>query len=324
MVQNPYTPPFTITPKIVNLLQRIAKEGGILRGRKLLEIPLTLRRANHIKTIQSSLAIEGNTLSIEQITDLLNHKRVLGPAQDILEVKNALQVYEKLLDFDPLDPSDLLKAHSLLMKDLVEERGKWRTTSVGILKGGEVSHIAPPAQRVSQLMSDLFDYIKRAEIPWILKACVFHYELEFIHPFQDGNGRMGRLWQQLLLMKDDALFRYIPVEVLIKENQADYYGVLGESDRVGHSTVFIEFSLELILEALCEFSKTTSKIPQNPSSRLSFAKEHFQKEWFNRKEYMSVHQDISTATASRDLSFGIKNHLLSSKGEKNQMYYRFL
>jgi Fic family protein len=173
-------------------------------------------------------------------------------------------------------------------------------------------------------MLDLFEYIKSAGIPWILKACIFHYELEFIHPFQDGNGRMGRLWQQLLLMKDDAMFQYIPVEVLIKEHQGDYYRVLGESDEAGDCTLFIEFSLELILKALAEFSHTTSKIPQNPTSRLSFAQDRFHKEWFNRKDYMNVHQDISTSTASRDLSFGLKKHVLSSKGENNQMFYQFM
>src|SRR3989338_8030776 len=231
-----YTPPFAITPKILKLLQDIVKEIGILEGRRLVNIPLNLRRANNIKTIQASLAIEGNTLSVEQITDLLAGKRVLGPEQDIVEVKNALQVYDSLLDFNPMNSEDLLKAHKTLMQSLILENGSWRSTDVGILKSCKVSHVAPPSRRVPGLMQDLFAYINTADIPWILKACIFHYELEFIHPFQDGNGRMGRLWQQLLLMKEDPIFRYVPVEVLVKEHQNDYYRVLGESDAAGEST----------------------------------------------------------------------------------------
>lgn len=319
-----YTPPFSITPKILELLQDIAKEIGILEGRKLIDVPLSLRRGNNIKTIHASLAIEGNTLTIDQITDLLDGKRILGPAQDIVEVKNALQVYDSLLDFNPLDPDDLLRAHKILMQSLVVENGRWRTTDVGILKGGEVSHVAPPSKRVPELMLDLFKYIQIADIPWILKACIFHYELEFIHPFQDGNGRMGRLWQQLLLMKADPIFRYVPVEVLVKEHQKDYYRVLGESDAAGESTAFIEFSLEIIMESMSDFSKTASKTPQDSASRLHFSKLRLQKEWFNRKDYMNIQQDISTATASRDLSFGVNNNILNSRGQKNQAYYKFV
>lgn len=322
-VMKKYTPPFIITSKILKLLQDIAREIGVLEGRKLVNIPLNLRRYNNIKTIQASLAIEGNTLSVDQVTDLLAGKRVLGPAQDIFEVKNALQVYESLLDFNPINSEDLLRAHKILMQDLITENGRWRTTNVGILKNGEVSHVAPPSRRVPQLMRDLFEYIQNADIPWILKACIFHYELEFIHPFQDGNGRMGRLWQQLLLMKEDPIFSSVPVEVLVKEHQKDYYRVLGESDEAGDSTSFIEFSLEIILESMADFSKIASKTQQDASSRLHFAKSRLQKEWFNRKDYMNTQPDISTATASRDLSFGVNNNILDSRGQNNQMYYKF-
>ena len=319
-----YTPPFTITPKILKFLQDIAKEGGILEGRQLVDIPLSLRRGNNIKTIQASLAIEGNTLTIAQITDLLDGKRVLGPAQDIAEVKNALQVYDSLLDFNPLGPDDLLRAHKILMQSLVIENGRWRTTDVGILKSGKISHLAPPSKRVPELMLDLFKYIQTTDTPWILKACIFHYELEFIHPFQDGNGRMGRLWQQLLLMKEDPIFRYVPVEVLVKEHQKDYYRALELSDAAGESTAFIEFSLEMILESMADFSKIASKTQQDSASRLRFSKSRLQKEWFNRKDYMNIQQDISTATASRDLLFGVNHALLHSRGQKNQTYYKFV
>lgn len=319
-----YIPPFTITPKILQLLQAIAKEIGTLKGRKLVDIPLSLRRHNNIRTIQSSLAIEGNTLSVSQITDLLEGKKVLGPAQDIAEVKNALNVYEQLIDFDPLNQDHLLEAHRLLMVGLIEENGQWRTAGVGILKGDGISHIAPPAKRVAILIDDLFDYIKTADLSWLLKACIFHYELEFIHPFQDGNGRMGRLWQQLLLMKEDPIFRYVCVEVLVKEHQQEYYRVLSSSDKAGESTAFIEFSLETIFKAMIEFSSTALKTSHDSTSRLLFAKAHFQKSWFSRKEYINVQGDISSATASRDLLFGIKSEILISKGKKNQTYYQFI
>ena len=319
-----YTPPYTITSKILKFLQDIAREVGILQGRKLADIPLNLRKGNNIKTIQASLAIEGNTLNIDQITHLLNGKRILAPAQDIVEVKNALQVYDSLLDFNPLDVDDLLRAHKILMQSLLTDNGNWRNTAVGILKGTEISHIAPPAKKVPKLMVDLFEYIKTADTPWMLKACIFHYELEFIHPFQDGNGRMGRLWQQLLLMKEDPIFGYIPVEVLIKARQKEYYSVLGESDAAGESTAFIEFSLQLILESLVDFSKTASRVLADSSSRLSFSKSPLQNLWFNRKDYMNVQQDISTSTASRDLAYGVDVGVLQSKGDNNQVYYKFV
>ncbi len=218
-----------------------------------------------------------------------------------------MQVYDRLLGFNPLQIDDLLKAHEILMQSLVTENGRWCSKDVGILKGVEVSHVAPPSKRVPELMLDLFKYMQIAELPWILKACIFHYELEFIHPFQDGNGSMGRLWQQLLLMKEDLIFCYIPVEVLVKEHQKEYYQVLGESDAAGESTVFIEFSLEIIFKALIDFSKVASKVPQDSGSRLIFSKTRLQKEWFNRKDYMETQRDISSATVSRDLIFLIKS-----------------
>ena len=320
-----YIPPFTITPLILSISQKISKELGIIAGRKIAEIPLKLRRENNIKSIQASLAIEGNTLSLNQITDILEGKRIIGPPQDILEVKNALSLYGNLKIFDPLKINDLLQAHAILMKSLTNENGKWRLGAVGIFKGKEVSHVAPPAKRVPILMRDLFDFlVKNKEISWIIKACIFHYELEFIHPFTDGNGRIGRLWQQLILMKEDPLFEYIPLEVLVKENQAEYYQVLGESDSVGESTPFIEFSLNIINAALINYSKMPIPLPKDPLSRLNYAKSRMSKEWFSRKNYIEIHQDISTSTASRDLLFGIEKGILKNRGYKNQLHYHFV
>lgn len=319
-----YRPPFNITPSILRKSQEISRELGALKGYKITQAPLKLRRTHNIRTIQASLAIEGNTLSIDQMTDLLEDKRVIGPAKDILEAKNAIHVYSDLKKFNPLTIKHLLKAHGILMTNLIEEHGKWRTGEVGIFKGKEISHVAPPAKRVPALMEELFDFIKNdQEFPWLLKACIFHYEFEFIHPFTDGNGRMGRLWQQLLLMKEDSVFEFIPVEVLIKNHQNDYYKALEMSDALGESTPFVEFSLNTIHQSLIDYSTTISSVIQDQNSRLFYAKFNLRKTWFSRKDYLLLHKNISSATASRDLLEGVKEGILINKGEKNQMLYSF-
>jgi Fic family protein len=318
-------PPFTITPFILKTSQDIAKELGIILGYKIADVPLKLRKENNIRSIQASLAIEGNTLTLNQVTDILEGKRVIGPSKDILEVKNALALYENLKVFDPLNIDHLLQAHAILMQNLTEENGKWRSGAVGIFKGKEVSHVAPPAKKVPQLMQDLFDFLADNNgISWLIKACVFHYELEFIHPFSNGNGRMGRLWQQLILMKEDPVFEYISLEVLVRDHQQEYYDVLGESDEQGESTSFIEFSLKVIYEALFSYSKTAPTLSKDYMSRLLYAKGKMPKVWFSRKDYIGIHKDISTATASRDLLSGIKKGILKKKGDKNQIQYFFL
>jgi Fic family protein len=318
-------PPFKITSLILYKLQAISRELGTITGQKISPVPLRLRRTNHIKTIQASLAIEGNTLNLDQVTDLFDGKRVMGPKKDILEARNALSVYERIKDFNPLKIEHLLKAHGLLMNDLIEEKGKWRLGEVGIVKGKAVSHAAPPAKRVPLLMQDLFHFLKKnQEIPWLLKACIFHYELEFIHPFADGNGRMGRLWQQLLLMKEDPLFEFIPVEVLVKNHQAAYYQSLEDSDSVGESTPFLEFSLTMIHQALVNYGEVVLPDAQDTTTRLSYAKLYGKKAWFSRKDYLILHKDISSATASRDLIKGVQEGILITKGEKNQRLYSFV
>lgn len=319
-----YKPPFRITPFILNKCQDVARELGIIVGRKLAEIPLGLKKTLNIKTIQASLSIEGNTLSIDQVTDLLDGKRVIGPSKDILEVQNALSLYQKLSQFDVFNINSLLQAHEILMQGLVEENGKWRSGDVGILKGNSVSHIAPPSKMVPGHMKNLFDFLKKnSDTSWLVKACIFHYEFEFIHPFADGNGRIGRFWQQLILIKADPIFELIPVEVLIKDHQADYYRALEECDKLGESTPFIEFSLSIIHSALVFYGESVSRIPDDFSTRLSYAKVRIISPWFSRKDYLRIHPDISTATASRDLLLGLQKGLLKSQGGHNQMRYCF-
>ena len=318
-----YQPPFKISSLILKLSQDISHELGVLSGAKLYPVPIELRRKNRIKTIQSSLAIEGNTLDIEQITSIIDSKQIIAPKKDIVEVQNAIIVYDKLSLWNPMFIQDLQEAHRLLMKNLIVSNGKWRTTGVGIFKKQEVSHMAPPSKRVPILIENLFNFLKHEQnSSWLLKACIFHYELEFIHPFIDGNGRIGRLWQQLLLMKENPIFEFISVESIIKQNQAEYYNALGECDQQGESTIFIEFSLKQILTTLKQYTASISSQAINPQQRLEYAKNHITA-WFTRKDYILLHKDISSATASRDLAAGLEKNILLKIGSNNQVQYKF-
>ncbi len=245
-----YVPPFQITSKIVNLIAEISEAVGALGAAEASAFHVRLRKENRIKTIHASLAIEQNSLSLEQVTAILEGKAVLGPPREILEVKNAIQAYQLLLELNPFDEQDLLRAHRLMMRDLVGQSGRYRTGGVGIFDGSEVIHVAPPASRVPLLMADLFSWLKTSDLHPLLKSCVFHYEFEFIHPFEDGNGRMGRLWQNVILKDWKRLFAWIPVETLMRENQQAYYRALGTSDAQADSTPFIELMLSLLLTTL--------------------------------------------------------------------------
>lgn len=317
-------PPFDIRSDILTLSQKISRELGRISGSKKESVPVILRRINSFKTIQASLAIEGNTLGIEQISAIFEGKRVVGPKRDIEEARNALEVYAKLANFNPLLIEDLLKAHSILMKDLINESGRFRSAGVGVFDGSCVVHMAPPPKMVPELMEKLFAFINsHDDLPWLIKACIFHYELEFIHPFSDGNGRMGRLWQHLLLIKEDPIFEYVPVETLVRENQKEYYDILGQCDKEGTSNKFIVFSLEQILAALVSF-QTQAKRAEGPEERLALARFKLGLQLFSRKDYLQIHDDISTATASRDLEYGVKCNMIKQEGSKNQARYHFI
>ena len=257
-----YKPPFEITSKIIELISNISEKIGEINYLQNNPYHIRLRKENRIKTIHSSLAIENNSLSLKQITAIIDGKHVLGNPNEIKEVKNSIQAYDLLLSLNPYNEKDLLKAHKLMMQDLVEISGKYRTDGVGIFDGEKVVHLAPPADRVSELMFDLFEWIKTSDVHPLIKSCVFHYEFEFIHPFQDGNGRMGRLWQTVILKEWKEIFAWLPVETLIKENQKEYYCVLGASDSAANSTKFIEFMLSLILNTIEEIIETEKKVTQ--------------------------------------------------------------
>lgn len=247
-----YQPPLTITPKILNLLGQISEQLGRIAEREHQAQALRLRRANQIRTIQGSLAIEGNSLSVEQITAVLEGKPVIAPPKEVQEVRNALAVYEQFDRYDPGSEADLLDAHHLLMAGLVDEIGQYRSDGVGVMKDNRVVHMAPPASQLSRLMNQLFDWLNSTEHPPLIASAVFHYEFEFIHPFADGNGRMGRLWQSLILAKWNPLFANLPVETLVHVNQQGYYQVIAASTAATDCAPFVEFMLEIIHQTLAQ------------------------------------------------------------------------
>lgn len=315
-------PPYQITTRILEQITSIAGKIGEINAACLYRPPTELRKKNRIKTIQSSLEIEGNSLSPDQVTAILDNKKIMAPKKDILEVKNAIKTYESLDSYNYKSLNSFCKAHATLMNGLDENAGKIRTKSVGILKGSEVTHIAPPGDIVKSLVRELFDYLKKGDDILLIKSCVFHYEIEFIHPFIDGNGRIGRLWQTLILKQYSPVFEFLPIESLIKVRQNDYYRILGESDNKGDSTGFIEFILQIINESLEEFL-TNQNINLTTKDRLAIFKEKTGKSGFNRRIYLRHFKDISTATASRDLKFAVDSGLLTKSGDKRTTSYKF-
>ncbi len=312
-------PPYDITPKILKLITSISEKIGEVNATYLSKQSPQLRKQNRIKTIHSSLQIEGNTLTEEQITALIENKRVIGPEKDILEVLNAIKVYEKLDRYKFSSDKSFLKAHLELMNGLIESAGKYRKQSVGIVKGTKVEHIAPPFENVPHLMNDLFEYLKDSDELTLIKSCVFHYEMEFIHPFLDGNGRMGRLWQTLILMDEYPVFEFLPFETLISKTQDEYYKSLALSDKSGKSTLFIEYMLSVIEKSLGSLLNYNNRILKD-IDRLDYFLTLAIKE-FNRKEYMNIFKDLSSATASRDLKKGIELNLFESVGSHNKTKY---
>jgi Fic family protein len=251
-----YQPPYTLSTTILRLAVEISEAIG--RYTALADSQLTprLRRKNRIRTIQASLAIENNTLTLEQVTAVLDGKRVLGHPREIQEVRNAFAAYEAMEGWDPTSRDDLLAAHGLLMTGLMDDPGHFRSGGVGIFRSAQLMHMAPPAERIPQLMDDLLGWLRYTDEHSLVTSCVFHYELEFIHPFADGNGRMGRLWQTLILRQWQPLLAYLPVETVIRERQDDYYRVLAEADMLANATPFVEFMLAALLAAIKEAVST--------------------------------------------------------------------
>lgn len=317
-------PPFEITALMLNEISRIERLIGRIESISAPKPQPHLRKSNRVLTVQGSLSIEGNTLALDQVTALLEGKTVIGKPSEIKEVLNAIDVYDKLPDFEPYSTDSFLSAHNQMMSELISSAGKWRRGHVGIFKGTAVSHIAPSADRVPHLIKDLFQFIKTSDQHPLIISCVFHYELEFIHPFEDGNGRIGRFWHTLLLYHYHPIFEFIPVESLIKAHQQEYYDVLEASDNAGHSNAFVEFALRMIRQSVADFVDALRPPPQTATSRLEQAKAQYSDHAFSRKDYIKLHKTISTATASRDLQQGVADGILEKSGEKAQTVYRFL
>jgi Fic family protein len=315
--------PFQLNTPIANAIAAVAEAVGKLSAVAVKKPSPTLRRKNRIRTIQASLAIEGNSLNFDQVTALLENKRVIGPRKDILEVQNAIETYRQIGTFKAFSLTSFLEAHRVLMQGLIDGPGQLRKGPIGILRPGNIFHEAPEWRNVGPMMRELFAYLKKSDDHAVIKSCRFHYQLEFIHPFMDGNGRMGRIWQTRILMQYHPVFEFLPVEHLIRRNQKLYYQHLAKADDVGDCTEFITFILDHINESLGQLLAATRSVTLTASDRLEFARSIFKQTAFSRKDYQMHLKNISNATASRDLQHGVEFGLLEKTGDKRTATYVF-
>lgn len=315
-------PPFQLTPKVVASLGAIERLLGRAEGLGSPVPSPQLRRKNRVRTVRGSVAIEGNRLSEPQVTALLDGKRVAGEPREILEVQNAISAYALAPRWKPGRVGDLLAAHRALTHGLLADAGRWRRGAVGVMSGSRVKHVAPPAYRVDGLVRALLRWVHSAEVPVPVKACVAHYELQFIHPFSDGNGRVGRLWQHVTLLAMSPVFAWLPVESVIRERQRQYYAALARSDRAGDSTPFLEFSLGALVDELGTLVSGLRPARDSGAVRLDLARAQLSG-WFTRADYLAIHRGLAPLTASRDLALGVKTGMLERRGERRLARYRF-
>ena len=322
------SPPFKITNEILNFVYEIGELVGKISAEKEFEKNLTLRRENRIKTIYSSLAIEQNTLTLEQVTDVINRKRVLAPLKDIKEVQNAYEIYERIDELDENSVKDLLLAHKIMTSELIKESGRFRSKNAGVYQGDKLIHMGTLPEYIPELINNLFLWLKNSKEHPLIKAAVFHYEFEFIHPFQDGNGRIGRLWHSLILSKWKKLFAWLPVESLVQKYQKEYYITINNSNRDGESTEFILFMLRIINETLIELvenkkttDKMTDKMTDKNRERIKLVIKYLsQNNSINNKETQNL-LNISEATAKRFLNKLVKENILEAVGEYKARKY---
>ena len=322
------SPPFKITNEILNFIYEIGELVGKISAEKEFEKNLTLRRENRIKTIYSSLAIEQNTLTLEQVTDVINGKRVLAPLKDIKEVQNAYEIYERIDELDENSVKDLLLAHKIMTSELIKESGRFRSKNAGVYQGDKLIHMGTLPEYIPELINNLFLWLKNSKEHPLIKAAVFHYEFEFIHPFQDGNGRIGRLWHSLILSKWKKIFAWLPVESLVQKYQKEYYIAINNSNRNGESTEFILFMLRIINETLIELIETekmtdklTGKMTDKNEERTKLVIKYLnQNNSINNKDAKNL-LDISEATARRFLNKLVKENILEAVGEYKARKY---
>ncbi len=321
-------PPFEITNQMIDYVAEIAELLGKMNVTDALSSNPTLRRSNRIRTIHGSLAIEQNTLSLEQVTAVLNGKQVLAPPKDIAEVKNAYEIYERLDELDPYSVDDLLTAHGIMTRGLVAESGMFRTRPVGVVDNeGHILHFGTLPQYVPDLVMELLDWAKTSEVHMLIRSCVFHYELELIHPFADGNGRVGRLWHTLLLSKWNSAFAWLPVESIIHDRQQEYYDAINASNNAGESTVFIEFMLSAIKASLMDAIRTSDEMSDGKMDKATLR-------WKKIEEYLKIHDyimnadvrelcGVSAATANRILASFVEVFKLKKYREGGHWAYKF-
>ena len=309
-------PLFQITNKIIDEVAEISELTGRLSAPDHLSSNPNLRRTNRIRTIHGSLAIEQNTLSLEQVTAVLNGKHVLAPPKDIAEVKNAYEIYERLDELDPYSVDDLLTAHGIMTRGLVEESGMFRTRPVGVVdQEGHVLHFGTLPQYVPDLVVELLNWAKHSDLHMLIRSCVFHYELELIHPFADGNGRVGRLWHTLLLSKWNSVFAWLPVESIIHDYQQEYYDAINASNDAGESTAFIEFMPSVIKASLIDAIHTSDAMSAGKMDKKTLR-------WQKIEQFLQTHEyimnadvrelcGVSAATANRVLATMVENEKLN-------------
>ncbi len=322
-------PPFQITNRIINYIAEISELIGRLTSAQHLSISPTLRRANRIRTIHGSLAIEQNTLTLEQVTAVLNGKQVLAPPKDIAEVKNAYEIYERLDELDPYSVDDLLTAYGIMTRGLVEEAGAFRTRPVGVVdQEGHVLHFGTLPQYVPGLVMELLDWVKSSDVHMLIRSCVFHYEFELIHPFADGNGRVGRLWHTLLLSKWNPAFTWLPVESMIHDRQQEYYAAINAANDAGESTVFVEFMLSTIKASLMDAIKSSDEMSDGKMDKVAMR-------WKLIEEFLKTHDyimnadvrvlcGVSAATANRILAGFVEEWKLAKCREDGHWAYKLV
>lgn len=309
-------PPFQITNKIIDDVAEISELTGRLSAHDHLSSNPNLRRTNRIRTIHGSLAIEQNTLSLEQVTAVLNGKHVLAPPKDIAEVKNAYEIYERLDELDPYSVDDLLNAHGIMTRGLVEESGMFRTRPVGVVdQEGHVLHFGTLPQYVPDLVMEMLGWAKHSDLHMLIRSCVFHYELELIHPFADGNGRVGRLWHTLLLSKWNPVFAWLPVESIIHDHQQEYYAAINTSNDAGESTAFIEFMLSAIKASLIDAIHTSDAMSDGKMDKKSLR-------WQKIEQFLQTHAYIMNADVRElcGVSAATANRILAGLASEGKLY----
>ena len=308
-------PPFEITNAIIGYVAEIAELVGKLTSTNQLSANPTLRRTNRIRTIHGSLAIEQNTLTLEQVTAVLNGKQVLAPPKDIAEVKNAYEIYERLDELNPFSVDDLLTTHGIMTRGLVDESGVFRSKPVGVVdQEGHVLHFGTLPQYVPDLVMELLDWAKHSDLHMLIRSCVFHYELELIHPFADGNGRVGRLWHTLLLSKWNPVFAWLPVESIIHDHQQEYYDAINASNDAGESTAFIEFMLSVIKASLIDAIHTSDAMSDGKMDKKTLR-------WQKIEPFLQTHEYIMNADVRElcGVSAATANRILAELAENEKL-----